>query len=290
MSNAIPAKSRSIESRGKKVWVVTGASRGLGAVIAAAALERGDSVAALARTPADVEHRLGGHPNLFVGKLDVTREREAAEVVAEVMKRFGRIDILVNNAGYGIVGAVEETSDEEAKAIFETNVFGLLNVTRAVLPGLRDQRSGHIINISSLAGYKASPGFGVYGATKFAVEGLSEALAGEVKGLGIWVTTILPGYFRTDFTDQSSLKCARSFIHDYAETAGRTRQVASDVNHRQPNDPRKLAAAVLEVVDAPDPPFRLLLGHDAIARVRDKNRGVDGELERWRQLSESTAF
>lgn len=169
-----------------RTWFITGASRGFGALIAKLALQAGDAVIATARNPADVEARLGEHPDLLATRLDVTDEDQAHRAAAEGIKRFGRIDVLVNNAGYGVLGAVEETSAGEVERLFATNVFGLLNVTRAVLPYMRRQRSGHVINISSLGGYQAYLGWGVYGATKFAVEGISEALSQE---LTPWVST-----------------------------------------------------------------------------------------------------
>jgi NADP-dependent 3-hydroxy acid dehydrogenase YdfG len=165
------------QSNTGKVWFITGASRGFGALVAKQALDRGDRVVATARKPQTVTERLGEQPNLLAVKLDVTNEADAQQAVQHAVERFGRIDVLVNNAGYGLLGAVEESSDSEVRAVFGTNVFGLLNVTRAVLPQMRAQRSGHVINISSIGGYSSYQGWGVYGATKFAVEGLSEALA-----------------------------------------------------------------------------------------------------------------
>ena len=166
------------------------------------------------------------------------------------MKKFGRIDILVNNAGYGLLGAIEEASAAETTKLFGTNVFGLLGVIRAVLPHMRRQRSGHIINVSSVGGYAGFPGWGVYGATKFAVEGISEALAGEVAPLGIKVTVVEPGFFRTDFLDESSLARTAQHIEDYSESVGNTRAHADDVNHGQRGDPRKLASAFIALVNA----------------------------------------
>ncbi|WP_330114479.1 oxidoreductase [Pseudomonas sp. JS3066] len=273
-----------------RTWFITGASRGLGALIAAKALEVGDAVIATARKPEDVIARLGEHPNLLAVRLDVTRESEAHEAVAEGIKRFGRIDILLNNAGYGILGAVEETSAAEVERIYATNVFGLLKVTRAVLPHMRRQRSGHVVNISSLGGYQAYYGWGVYGSTKFAVEGLSEALHQELAPLGVNVTVVEPGFFRTDFLDDQSLVKTALELPDYDETVGAMRRFAEGANHAQPGDPSKFAGAMLELVNAANPPQRLALGSDAVARIAAKHSLVDGEVAEWKALSMSTDF
>ncbi len=273
-----------------RTWFITGASRGFGALIAAKALEAGDAVIATARKPEDVIARLGEHPNLLAARLDVTRESEAHEAVAEGIKRFGRIDVLLNNAGYGILGAVEETSAQEVERIYATNVFGLLNVTRAVLPHMRRQRSGRVINISSLGGYQSYYGWGVYGSTKFAVEGISEALHQELAPLGIQVTVVEPGFFRTDFLDDQSLVKTALELPDYDETVGAMRRFAEGANHAQPGDPSKLAGAILALADAPNPPQRLPLGSDAVQRIADKHSQVDGEVAQWKALAMSTDF
>jgi NAD(P)-dependent dehydrogenase (short-subunit alcohol dehydrogenase family) len=271
-----------------KVWFITGASRGFGALIARDALQRGDRVVATARNPQAVLEQLGDHPNLLAVKLDVTSEAEAAQAVEAAIARFSRIDVLVNNAGYGLLGAVEESSDSEVKAVFNTNVFGLLTVTRAVLPQMRKQRSGHVINISSIGGYSAYQGWGVYGATKFAVEGLTEALAAELAPLGVHATVVEPGFFRTDFLNDNSLVSTKQQIADYAETVGVTRDFAAGANHAQPGDPQKLAAAMLKLVDSANPPVRLPLGSDTVARINAKNRHVEHELEAWHAVAVST--
>ncbi|CAB3749620.1 oxidoreductase [Paraburkholderia humisilvae] len=273
-----------------KVWFITGASRGFGALIARDALQRGERVVATARNPQAVLEQLGDHPNLLAVKLDVTSEAEAAQAVEAAVARFSRIDVLLNNAGYGLLGAVEEASDSEVKAVFNTNVFGLLNVTRAVLPHMRKQRSGHIINISSIGGYSAYQGWGVYGATKFAVEGMTEALAAELAPLGVRATVVEPGFFRTDFLNDNSLVSTKQHIADYAQTVGVTRDVAAGANHAQPGDPNKLAAALLTLADSTNPPVRLPLGSDTVARIGAKNRFVESELETWHALAVSTDF
>jgi NAD(P)-dependent dehydrogenase (short-subunit alcohol dehydrogenase family) len=271
-----------------RVWFITGASRGFGALIAAEALRNGDAVVATARDPATVTARLGQHARLLATRLDITHESEAHEAVAEAVKQFGRIDVLVNNAGYGLLGAIEEASAAETERLFATNVFGLLNVTRAVLPHMRRQRAGHIMNLSSVGGYSAYPGWGVYGATKFATEGISEALSAELAPLGIHVTVVEPGFFRTDFLDDASLVRTALEIDDYSETVGKTRGHAADVNHKQPGDPRKLAKAFIQLAAAANPPIRLPLGSDTVARIESKNAHVALELAAWRELSRST--
>lgn len=273
-----------------RTWFITGASRGFGALIAEKALRTGDAVVATARNPEDVLARLGGHPNLLAVRLDVTREADAHQAVAEAIKKFGRIDVLVNNAGFGVLGAVEETSASETERLFSTNVFGLLNVTRAVLPHMRRQRSGRVVNISSLGGYGAYIGWGVYGATKFAVEGISEAMYQELAPLGIHVTVVEPGFFRTDFLDEQSLVKTALELPDYDETVGVMRRFAKDANHAQPGDPTKLAESIVRLVNSATPPQRLPLGSDAVARIEAKHQFVEAELAEWRELALSTDF
>ncbi|MEV0066465.1 oxidoreductase [Amycolatopsis sp. NPDC050768] len=270
------------------VWFVTGASRGFGLEIARTALERGDQVVATARQASAVEKEFRGNPSVLAVALDVTDEAAASAAVGAALDRFGRIDVLVNNAGRGLLGAVEEASDSAVRAVFDANVFGLLSVTRAVLPVLRRQRSGHVVNISSVGGFTTGPGWGVYGATKFAVEALSEALHGELAPLGVHVTVVEPGFFRTDFLDSSSLHRAEGEIADYATTAGTMRATADSRNHTQPGDPRKAALAIASVVASASPPLRLQLGADSVARVEAKLDFVRDELSRWRELSDST--
>lgn len=273
-----------------RTWLITGASRGFGTLIAEQALRAGDAVIATARNPQDITDRLGDHPNLLAVRLDVTREEDAHQAVAQGIKRFGRIDVLINNAGFGVLGAVEETSASETERLFATNVFGLLNVTRAVLPHMRAQRSGRVINISSIGGYQAYMGWGVYGSTKFAVEGISEALHQELAPLGIHATVVEPGFFRTDFLDEQSLIKTALVLPDYDETVGKMRTFAEAANHAQPGDPLKFAEAMLALVNAPNPPQRLALGSDTIARIEAKNRLVAQELAEWNELALSTDF
>jgi NAD(P)-dependent dehydrogenase (short-subunit alcohol dehydrogenase family) len=271
-----------------KVWFITGASRGFGVLTAQKALARGDFVVATARDPQTVIAALGEHPNLLALRLDVKLEAQAITAAQQAVARFGRIDVLVNNAGYGLLGAVEEASAEEVRALYETNVFGLLNVSRAVLPVMRKQGSGHVMNISSVGGYSSYAGWGVYGSTKFAVEGLSEAMAIELEPLGIKVTVVEPGFFRTDFLDASSLVATRDRIDSYAATVGVMRDFAAGVNHAQPGDPLKLAGALLQLADSATPPVRLQLGSDTVQRVRAKNQFVEKEMAEWLDIALST--
>ncbi|MDH2049901.1 oxidoreductase [Achromobacter marplatensis] len=274
----------------KRVWLITGASRGIGALIAEAALADGNAVIAAGRNVDAIAKRLGESPALLPVALDVTDEAQAKAAVAAGLARFGRIDVLVNNAGFGLLGAVEESSDADVRRMYDTNVFGLLNVTRAVLPTLRAQRAGHVINLSSLGGYRSGAGFGAYCSTKFAVEGLTEALHAELKPLGIHATVVEPGYFRTDFLDATSLTVAGAIIDDYDATSGNVRRIAAGLNHQQPGDPAKLAAAMLTLADAATPPLRLPLGTDALRVIAEKNAYVAEETEAWKALAQSTDF
>jgi NAD(P)-dependent dehydrogenase (short-subunit alcohol dehydrogenase family) len=189
-----------------------------------------------------------------------------------------------------VLGAVEETSASETERLFATNVFGVLNVTRAVLPHMRRQRSGHVINISSIGGYQAYMGWGVYGSTKFAVEGITEAMHQELAPLGIHATVVEPGFFRTDFLDEQSLIKTALELPDYEETVGVMRRFAAAANHAQPGDPVKFAEAMLALVNAPKPPQRLALGSDTVARIEEKNRFVAAQLAEWKELALSTDF
>jgi NAD(P)-dependent dehydrogenase (short-subunit alcohol dehydrogenase family) len=288
-----PSTEKKIMSKAttyKRVWMITGAARGIGAQIAEAALADGNAVIAAGRETKSIVARYGDNPAVLAVKLDVTDEGQARAAVEMAMSHFGRIDVLINNAGFGLLGAVEESNDADVRRMYDTNVFGLLNVTRAVLPKMRAQRSGHVINVSSIGGYRGGAGFGVYCSTKFAVEGLTEALHAELAPLGIHATVIEPGYFRTDFLDASSLAVAPHIIEDYAETSGATRARAVEVNQQQPGNPVKLAAAVVKLVNSATPPLRLPLGKDTLAAIEDKNAFVAGEMAAWRELSESTGF
>ncbi|MEU4112589.1 oxidoreductase [Streptomyces sp. NPDC027717] len=271
------------------VWFVTGASRGLGLEIARAALERGERVVATARDPRRVEEALPGHPDrLLVVSLDVTDQEQAEAAVAMTVERFGGIDVLVNNAGRGLVGAVEETSDAEARAVFDINVFGLLTVVRAVTPVMRAAGRGRMLNISSTGGVVAWAGWGVYSASKFAVEGITEALRLELAPLGIQVTSVQPGPLRTGFLGTSSLENVERVIDDYAATSGASRAWAGENHGRQEGDPARAAAAVLTLADLPRMPAHLPLGTSTLSDIRTKLAAVGDELETWQDLARST--
>ncbi|MFB6580371.1 oxidoreductase [Streptomyces sp. NPDC056402] len=271
------------------VWFVTGASRGLGAEITREALDRGHSVMATARDASSV---LRAYPNKPAGLLavsaDVTEVGQLTAAVQAGLAEFGQIDIVVNNAGYGLVGAVEEVSEEAARALFDVNVFGVLNTLRATLPTLRARRSGHVLNIGSVGGFATAPGVGLYGASKFALEGISEALHGELAPLGVRVTIVEPGGFRTDFLNRSSMRVEPASIADYVAGAGPVREALARNDGHQPGDPVKAAKAIVDVTEADEPPLRLQLGADAIERVEAKLDLVRRELDGWRHVALST--
>jgi NADP-dependent 3-hydroxy acid dehydrogenase YdfG len=270
--------------------MITGTSRGFGALIAAEALAAGDAVVATARKTASIPVSIRDHPNALPVALDVQIERQATDSVRAAVDRFGAIDILVNNAGYGFVGAVEETNAAEVDAIFRTNVFGVLNVTRSVLPPMRAQRSGHILNLSSIGGYAASAGFGIYCATKFAVEAISEAMSLELEPLGIRTTVIEPGYFRTTFLSDESIAGSATRIDAYRDTVGAVRRFVQGADGQQSGDPKRLAEAIVRLVNAKDPPRRLPVGSDAIARIERKHRDVGAQIAASRPIALSTDF
>ncbi|MCY1008593.1 oxidoreductase [Nannocystis pusilla] len=273
-----------------KVWFITGASRGLGLEIAEAVLAAGDIVVAAVRDPERATAATGEHPRRMFVRLDVRDEAQAHAAAAAAIERFGRIDVLVNNAGYGLLGAIEEGSAEEVEALFGTNVFGLLAVIRAVLPHMRRQRAGHVLNMSSLGGYASGQGWGLYCASKFAVEAITEALAQELQPLGIHATVIEPGFFRTEFLAGGSLGRVRREIADYAATVGAVREFADGHDGAQPGDPKQLAQVILKVVAAERPPVRVPIGADAFARVEAKNAAVAAELAAWREVAAVRGF
>jgi NAD(P)-dependent dehydrogenase (short-subunit alcohol dehydrogenase family) len=273
-----------------KVWFVTGASRGFGALITAEALKRGDAVVATARKPKAIADRFGELPNLLPIALDVTHEEQAHEAAKAAVERFGRIDVLVNNAGYGFLATIEEATTKGIEDVFRTNVFGLLSVTRAVLPHMRRQRAGYILNMSSVAGFAPYACYGIYCSTKFAVEGLSETLALELKPLGIHVTAVEPGFFRTEFFDQSSLAIGASKIGDYRAIMDGMLDITAKANGAQPGNPLRLAEVLIEFVNEKNPPVRLQLGSDTVAMLEKKLAEIHANLERYRSLSLSTDF
>jgi len=270
-----------------RVWFVTGGSRGFGRALAAAVLERGERLIVTARRQELRDDFRERHPDALALRLDVTDRASAQAAVAEGIERFGRLDVVVNNAGYGHFGAVEELTDEELREQFEVNLFGVVNVTRAVLPQLRAQRSGHLVQMSSLNGIEGMVGSGYYCASKFAIEGLSESLAAEVAHLGIKVTIVEPGPHRTEFASGESARIAEP-IDDYAETVGAARDAFAEMDGNQPGDPGRAALAIIAAVDAENPPLRLPLGEMALANIRAKLEDQLEELEAWRDLSPST--
>ncbi|MBD2468901.1 SDR family NAD(P)-dependent oxidoreductase [Nostoc sp. FACHB-145] len=273
----------------QKVWFITGASRGFGLEIARAALAAGDRVVATVRQkPAQLTATLDNHANLYVVQMDVTQEDQVQAAVKQGIARFGRVDILVNNAGFGMVGAIEEITDAEVRKQYDTNVFGLLNVTRAVLPYLRQQKSGRVINISSLFGYDAIPGWGLYGSTKFAVEGISKGLAAELAPLGIQVTVVAPGLFSTDFLSTESYVAAKTIIDDYQETVGLMRSGADALHRNQPGDPKKFAQVIIQLANTERPPLHLPVGKDTIAMYQNNVAKMAQEIEAWLPVATST--
>ena len=269
------------------VWFITGASRGFGRELTAAALAHGDRVVATARDPRSLP---APSDLLLPVRLDVTDPAQAAAAVRAAVDRFGRIDVLVNNAGYGLFGSVEEVTDGQVRALFDTNVFGLLNVVRAALPTLRSQGAGQVITMGSSAGFAAGAGRGLYGASKFAVEAITEALHGELAGLGIRVTVVEPGSFRTEFLAPGSRRQAESAIPAYAGTVGKLLNAIAAGDGGQPGDPAKAVAAIRQLAATADPPLRLQLGSDCVRLVEGKLASVARELGQWRELALRTAI
>jgi len=274
---------------GPPVWLVTGCSSGIGRAVAEVALERGQRVVATARDVATVADLAAGAPDRALAlPLDVTKPEQIAAAVAEAERAFGRIDVLVNNAGYGYLAAVEEGDEAEVRALFETNFFGLVAVTRAVLPGMRARGSGHVINVTSMTGLVGNPGAGYYAASKFAVEGLSEALRKELAPLGLRVTLIEPGAFRTDWSGRS-LRQTRRTIDAY-EAVARRRAMIQGMDGKQVGDPRRAAEAILLVAGLEDPPLRLLLGRDVYDAFREKIAGLTASLDEWQAVTVDVEF
>jgi NAD(P)-dependent dehydrogenase (short-subunit alcohol dehydrogenase family) len=273
----------------QKVWFITGCSTGFGRALTEAVLERGEIVVATARKPQRLEDLAQQYGDrILVLPLDITQPSDVQAAVNQTIATFGRIDVLVNNAGYGVFGAVEEVNVLDVRRQFETNVYGALDITRAVLPHLRRQRSGRILNISSSGGFIGFPGAGIYCASKFALEGWSEALAKEVAPLGIHVTIVEPGAFRTAFN--GTLVSPNQAIDDYAATSGQMLQWLRQMDGQQPGDPKKAAAAMIQVVNSPNPPLRLVLGSDVLEAIHTKLAAVAADLAAWKDVSIDTAF
>lgn len=275
----------------QKVLFITGASSGFGFEIAKAALENGDKVIATVRSkPEDLAIKLNKNPNLLITIMEVGNEEQVQEAVAEGLLAFGKIDVLINNAGFGIITAIEEATDAEVKQQYETNVFGLLNVTRAVLPHMRGNRAGHIINFSSLFGFDAIPGWALYGSTKYAVEGLSKGLAVELEPLGIKVTAVEPGLFRTAFLSAGSFGVSKNVIDDYQDTVGPMRSAGDTLHGRQPGDPEKLARVVVDLAHSENPPVQLPIGKDSISMFRKSAGKTTAIIKEWESVSGNTDF
>ena len=269
-----------------QTWFITGAARGIGAQVVQAALAAGHNVVATARKRDSITL---ADDRLLALDLDVTDAAQAQAAVQAAVARFGRIDVLVNNAGYGQLGLFEEVSPAQAQAQFDTNVFGLFHVTRAVLPVMRQQRAGHVFNLSSIGGIQGSyPGASLYCATKFAVEGFSEGLAQEVRPFGIKVTIIEPGFFRTDFLDAQSVRYGSNPVADYAAQSAEVSATYGAYNHQQAGDPAKLAQVLLQLAAHAAPPLRFAAGSDAVAVVEAKIDTLRSELEAWQALSVTT--
>ena len=269
-----------------RVWLITGANSGFGRALTEAAVAAGDVVVATARRVAALDDLAAAHPGQVSPlPLDVTDSAAIDATVRDVISRHGRIDVLVNNAGRSHVGAAEETTDAELRDLFEVHLFGPAALIRAVLPHMRSRRSGAIIQLSSLGGQLSYAGFGAYSATKSALEGLSEALADEVRPFGIKVLIVEPGAFRTELFGNISVSTPMA---DYAETAGQTRQVVEASAGKQPGDPAKAAAAILAALDAPDTPLRLPLGDDAVDAILGHLESVRADITAWEKLTRDT--
>jgi len=272
-----------------KTWMITGAGRGIGAEIARAALANGDRVVATARKLNQLQDTFAGADpeRIALVELDVADEAQAAPAVAAAVERFGRIDVLVNNAAYGLLGRLEEVSSADIARQFAVNVHGVLHMLRAVLPTMRRQRGGHIMNISSIAGITGFDGASVYCASKYAIEGLSASLALEVAPLGIKVTAVEPGFFRTEFLDPSSVRYGATAIDDYA-ALGSVEQAYGAYKGRQLGDPVKLAAAVVELAGMASPPRQFLAGSDALAMANTALDARRTEMAAFEALTVST--
>lgn len=272
------------------VWFITGSSTGLGYELAKSVLERGWRAVVTARRPEELQALVAEHEGRTLAlRVDVTDKSTIQTAVADSIAAFGRIDVLVNNAGYGYLAAIEEGDDEGVRKQFETNLFGLIDVTKEVLPGMRARRKGHIVNISSLGGLVAFAATGYYHATKFAVEAISESLSHEVAPLGMKVTIVEPGAFRTNWAGSSMVESPIR-IDDYAETAGKRRQSTKASSGNQPGDPARAAAAIIKAVEAELPPLRLLLGAPALDIAYKRLEALKANFDAWKDITVSADF
>ncbi len=270
-----------------KIWLITGSTRGLGRSLTEAVLEKGDKVAGAARKPEQLDDLAAKYPGqLFPIKMDVTDEQQINEGVAAVIRHFGRIDVVVNNAGFGVTGAAEAFTKEQITSQIETNLYGPIYVTRAVLPQLRKQHSGHILQISSLGGRIGAPGLTIYQAAKFGLVGFSEGLSKEIAPLGIKLTIVEPGGFRTDWAGDS-MSFAKP-MEEYASTVGAREKLFKDPNFKLVGDPAKAAKVMVELVDNPEPPLHLVLGSEAVALLKKAEAVRRAEFEKWLPVSIST--
>ncbi len=277
-------------SNNKKVWLITGSSTGFGRALAEAVLKHGDRLIATARKPEQLQDLVNQYPETAKAvPLDVTNLTQAKAAVEAALAAFGRLDVLVNNAGYGLIGALEEVNEQQIRGNFETNLFGAINMIRAVLPIIREQKGGHIVNMSAIAGFSNELGFSIYGGAKFALEGVSEAVHGEVAPLGIKVTIVEPGPFRTDFIGRS-LDRAEDTIDAYSETVGKFLQFLDKIEGSQPGDPDKAAQVLIQVVESENPPLRLVLGKYAYNKFRQKLDSLTAELDAWEAIAANTDF
>ncbi|MGI8669978.1 MAG: oxidoreductase [Aridibacter sp.] len=273
-------------SEKNRVWFITGSSTGFGRELAEQVLERGEKVVATARNLSDVEDLVEKYPETArTFQLDVTKAEDVKTSVEKALSEFGKIDVLVNNAGYGLGGGIEEPSEEQIRTQFETNVFGVIRIMREVLPTMRQQKSGHILNLSSIGGFRSGPSIGYDTATKFALEALSEALAKEVEHLGIKVTLIEPGGFRTDFAGRSFTQ-PENRIEDY-KTSERIDAIG-EYDGKQMGDPIKAVKAMIKVVDTENPPMRLPLGEDAVNGMEEKMKDAQKNIDEWRETAIDT--
>lgn len=273
-----------------KVWFITGCSTGFGRSLAKEALAQGYKVVVTARKPSDVQDLVADYPNTSIAlALDVTDAAQIKTAVAAAIEKFGQIDVLVNNAGIGYFGAIEESEEAEVRRMFEINVFGLAKMTQEVLPHMRNRKSGHILNISSIGGLRSFPGVGFYNATKYAVDGFSEALSKEVAPLGIKVTIIAPSGFRTDWAGRSA-KDSATVITDYATTAGKNKGDIRGYSGNQPGDPVRAAKAMIMITETGNPPLRLLLGAAALKGARAKVEELKHDIETWAATSEGADY
>jgi NAD(P)-dependent dehydrogenase (short-subunit alcohol dehydrogenase family) len=275
----------------KKVWFVTGASKGLGLTLVKRLLKEGYRVAATSRTADTLRRDVGSSVNFLPLEADVVNETSIRIAVAKTLQTFGSIDVVVNNAGYGQLGTIEELTDKESRENFDANVFGVLNVIRNVMPHLREKKSGHIINISSIAGFLgAFPGWGIYNATKFAVAGLTEALSAEVKSLGVSATIVYPGYFKTNFLLKGSLRFAANPIADYKEARELDQMHLEKIPGNQPGDPEKGALALITLAENQNPPLHFFMGSDSFGMANTKIDILKNELTANEALSKSTDY